>query len=76
MKAEFIYVEDKNRIYFFYDTGRIVGYDQGEPTTWIRSELSRKGPPEFHGHPMSIKRVDSYKNKWIRRSELLKGGTK
>ncbi|MBN2910866.1 hypothetical protein JQC72_15305 [Polycladomyces sp. WAk] len=67
MKAEYVFV--KNGVaYFFYDTGKIVGYDNGEPTTWIRAELpiGDRSKPEYHGHPMSKKRVDGYLKKSIR----------
>ena len=44
-------------IYYFYDTGRIIGYDGGVPTTWIRAELTSG---IYHGHPMSLERVLKY----------------
>ncbi len=46
-------------VYYFYDTGNIIGYDGGQPTTWIRAELSSGF---YHGHPMSISRVSKYLN--------------
>ena len=44
-------------IYYFYDTGQIIGFDGGQPTTWIRAELTSGF---YHGHPMSIERVSRY----------------
>jgi hypothetical protein len=35
--------------YFFYDTGKVVGYDGGKPTTWIRAEITSG---TLHGHPV------------------------
>lgn len=52
--------EGKNAIYYIYDTGKIIGYDRGMPTTWIRPELSSKN---YHGHPMALDRVNYYLDK-------------
>ncbi len=52
--------EGKNVIYYIYDTGKVVGYDRGMPTTWIRAELSSK---VYHGHPMADDRVKYYLDK-------------
>lgn len=43
--------------YFFYQVDKIVGYDNGQPTSWIRVELSGG---EYHGHPISLERVQKY----------------
>ena len=48
---------DNSTVYYFYDTGMTVGYDQGMPTTWIHSELTSG---TYHGHPMNVDRVKKY----------------
>jgi len=52
--------EGKNVIYYIYDTKKVVGYDRGMPTTWIRAELSSG---VYHGHPMADDRVKYYLDK-------------
>ena len=47
----------KNVIYYMYDTGKVIGYDRGKSTTWIRGELSSGN---YHGHPMALDRVQNY----------------
>ena len=49
-------------IYYFYDNGITIGYDQGKPTSWIRAELTSR---TLHGHPMSTDRVNKYTNQEI-----------
>lgn len=44
--------------YFFYKSDKIVGYDNGKPTYWMRAELT--SGDVFHGHPMSVERVRKY----------------
>lgn len=53
-------VQSKNAVYYIYDTGKVIGYDRGMPTTWIRAELSSG---TYHGHPMALDRVKSYLDK-------------
>jgi len=48
---------DNSTVYYFYDTGMTVGYDQGMPTTWIHSELTSG---TYHGHPMNVDRVKKH----------------
>lgn len=47
----------KNVKYFFYKSDKIIGYDQGKPTYWIRAEVSSGA---YHGHPMNEQRVSKY----------------
>ncbi|WP_415839618.1 pre-toxin TG domain-containing protein [Paenibacillus tarimensis] len=47
-----------NNYYFIYDTGKVVGYDNGQPTTWIRAELTSGNV--YHGHPIAGDRLDKY----------------
>lgn len=47
--------------YFIYDTGKVIGYDNGIPTQWIRAELTNGNV--YHGHPISGDRLDKYLRK-------------
>ena len=47
--------------YFIYDAGKKIGYDGGEETRYMRSEL--KDRKFYHGHPMSRSRVEGYLRK-------------
>ena len=52
------YVErGANAFWGIYRADKIVGYDGGKPTRWIRAEFSSG---TFHGHPMRIERVRKY----------------
>nr|WP_144470718.1 T7SS effector LXG polymorphic toxin [Bacillus safensis] len=50
-----------NNFYFIYDTGKIVGYDNGKSTSWIRGELTSGNV--YHGHPIAGDRLNKYLNK-------------
>lgn len=47
--------EDRGTLYKYVKFTHPVGYDLGKPTYFMRVELGPNG--EFHGHPMSPKRV-------------------
>lgn len=53
----FIPPGNKNVKYFFYKSDKIIGYDQGKPTNWIRAEVSSGA---YHGHPMNEDRLSKY----------------
>lgn len=44
-------------LWSIYKFDKPVGYDGGQPTNWIRAEVSSG---TFHGHPMSEQRVKKY----------------
>jgi hypothetical protein len=50
-----------NNYYFIYDAGKIIGYDNGIPTQWIRAELTNGNI--YHGHPIAGARLDKYLKK-------------
>ncbi|KMN68757.1 hypothetical protein VK97_18765 [Bacillus sp. LK10] len=50
-----------NNFYFIYDTGKVVGYDNGKSTSWIRGELTSGNV--YHGHPIAGDRLNKYLNK-------------
>jgi len=50
-----------NNYYFIYDTGKVIGYDNGLPTQWIRAELTNGNI--YHGHPIAGSRLDKYLRK-------------
>ena len=58
--AEYIYIGEKGAVYFIYDVGKVIGFDEGEEARWIRAELTKDETPTLHGHPMSEKRVKEY----------------
>lgn len=45
---------DSQTLYFFYRHDQIVGYDGGEPTYWLRAEITSGS---YHGHPISAERL-------------------
>ena len=47
----------KNVKYFFFKSDRVIGYDQGKATHWIRAEISSG---TYHGHPMNTERLKKY----------------
>lgn len=49
--------EGNGRMFKFVEFPDVVGFDGGQPTRFMRVELSPTG--EFHGHPMSLQRVRS-----------------
>ena len=57
----------ESTIYFIYDTGKIIGYDRGMPTTYIRSEL--KDHKKYHGHPMADDRANDYLKKFLNKDK-------
>ena len=58
--AEYIFVDERGTVYFIYDAGKVIGFDEGEEARWIRAELTKGKTPTLHGHPMSEKRVKEY----------------
>ncbi|AZB41839.1 transposase [Bacillus sp. FJAT-42376] len=50
-----------NNYYFFHDAGKVIGYDNGLPTSWVRAELTSGG--SYHGHPIAGDRLDKYLKK-------------
>jgi hypothetical protein len=48
---------DSTTIYYFYRHDQIVGFDEGNPTYWIRAEITSG---TYHGHPISEQRLASY----------------
>jgi hypothetical protein len=40
---------DKGALYFFFNAGKDVGYNNGKKTSWIRVEYTSGN--EVHGHP-------------------------
>lgn len=55
--AEYIFVDERGTVYFIYDAGKVIGFDEGEEARWIRAELTKGKTPTLHGHPMSEKRL-------------------
>jgi len=55
----FIPKNNKNITYFFYKSNRIIGYDNGIPTEWIRAEISSGF---HHSHPINTNRLSKYIN--------------
>jgi hypothetical protein len=52
------YIVDHGGSWFAYiQFDRIVGYDRGKPTRWIRAEVSKSNPFDRHGHPMGEDRL-------------------
>jgi tRNA(Ile)-lysidine synthase TilS/MesJ len=51
------FTHSKATLYKLERLDQPIGFDQGEPTRWIRVELSGG---IFHGHPISISRVRKY----------------
>lgn len=49
--------EGSGRMFKYVEFPDVVGFDGGQPTRFMRVELSPTG--EFHGHPMSLQRVRS-----------------
>jgi filamentous hemagglutinin len=57
-----IKVEKSNgTTYCFYKSDKIVGYDNGKPTQWIRAEITSGN--EFHGHPIATARLKLFLGK-------------
>ena len=54
-----------NDYYFIYDPGKVIGYDNGQPTSWIRAELT--SGDVYHGHPIAGDRL----NKYLRKLDLI-----
>ncbi len=50
-----------NNYYFIYDTGKVIDYDNGKPTSWIRAELTSGNV--YHGHPIAGERLNKYLRK-------------
>jgi hypothetical protein len=38
---------------FYHNTGRIIGYDKGKPTTWVCAEVTPSYTYPLHGRPMN-----------------------
>ncbi|RQO37544.1 hypothetical protein DBR39_11655 [Chryseobacterium sp. KBW03] len=53
----FIPKNNKNVTYFFYKSNRVIGYDNGIPTEWIRAEISSGF---HHSHPINTDRLSKY----------------
>ncbi|MCZ2341092.1 MAG: HINT domain-containing protein [Bacteroidales bacterium] len=52
------FIVDHGGSYFAYiKFDKVVGYDGGKPTYWIRAEVSKSSPFTRHGHPMSESRL-------------------
>jgi hypothetical protein len=49
--------ESGGAFYSFFRSNDVIGYDQGKPTRWIRSEWSSG---VYHGHPMKRDRIRKY----------------
>jgi len=43
---------NKGADFYIYKFNDIIGYNSGQPTQWIRVELTKTGRPEYHGHPI------------------------
>lgn len=52
------YKHSPSTTYFFYKSDKIVGYDNGRPTYWVRAELT--SGDVYHGHPIALERVRKY----------------
>ena len=50
--------------YYVHDAGRVIGYNDGKPTQYLRVEVTNKAsmtaPQEFHGHPISSADYNAY----------------
>ncbi len=47
-------IEHGKTKYFFYKSDKVIGYDNGTATQWIRAEISSR---MYHGHPMRVDRL-------------------
>lgn len=57
--------DGKGSHYYIYDAGRVIGYNEGKPTQYMRIEVS-SSTNEFHGHPVSEARYNGYYRKRIK----------
>uniref|UniRef100_UPI003857D888 RHS repeat domain-containing protein n=1 Tax=Providencia stuartii TaxID=588 RepID=UPI003857D888 len=48
--------------YYIYDAGRTIGFNNGQPTQYMRVEVT-KSTNEFHGHPISNQTYNDYMRK-------------
>ncbi|MEJ7618350.1 MAG: hypothetical protein WKF30_15610 [Pyrinomonadaceae bacterium] len=48
---------DKAAYYFFYKCDQVIGYNEGQPTRWLRVEVTASWTPVYHGHPANLKQV-------------------
>jgi hypothetical protein len=44
----------KKTIYFYHNTGEVVGYDGGRATTWVRAEITSNVLHGFPIHPDNL----------------------
>lgn len=47
-------IDRGNTKYFYYKSDKIIGYDNGTETQWIRAEITSR---VYHGHPMRVDRL-------------------
>jgi hypothetical protein len=47
-------------IYFYHKFDRVIGYNEGKPTQWIRAELTGEGKATYQGHPTNLDEVRSH----------------
>ncbi|WP_299490945.1 hypothetical protein [uncultured Shewanella sp.] len=52
--------QDGGSDYYVYDAGRTIGYNEGKATQFMRVEVTKNPNPEFHGHPISEGKYNSY----------------
>ena len=50
--------------YYVHDAGKVVGYNNGKPTQYVRAEVTNKNETHatqfFHGHPISQSDYNTY----------------
>jgi RHS repeat-associated protein len=56
--------DNKGSHYYIYDAGRNIGFNEGKETQYMRIEVSSTN--EFHGHPISKQRYESYMKKAVK----------
>lgn len=56
--------DNKGSHYYIYDAGKNIGFNEGKATQYMRIEVSSTN--EFHGHPISKQRYDSYMKKAVK----------
>ncbi len=51
------FVREKGTYYFYHKFDRVIGYNEGKPTRWMRVELGDNPSADYHGFPANLDQV-------------------